>query len=147
MTLLTRTGVLSDLDAVVALDRECFGADAWSCESWTAEFTRADRTVLVAAGASVVGYVALIVPDHAGDPVDLTRIAVAPGVRRTGIAARLMAAALAEVGGRTVLLEVAEDNDAATRLYRAHGFAAIGRRGGYYGDRDAVIMRREGGDG
>ena len=145
MTLVTRPGALSDLDAVVALDRECFGATAWSRESWTAEFTRADRVVLVVAGASVasvVGYAALIVPESAEDPVDLLRIAVAPGVRRTGIAAGLLTEALNTVDDRAVLLEVAEGNDAALRLYRAHGFQVIGRRDGYYGDQDALIMRR-----
>ena len=144
MTLLTRAGVLSDLEAVVGLDRSCFGAEAWSRESWTAEFTRADRSVLLAAGPSVVGYVALIVPEFARDPVDLTRIAVAPGVRRTGIAARLLTEALDSVAGRVVLLEVAEGNDAALGLYQAHGFEVIGRRGGYYGGQDALIMRRDG---
>ncbi len=142
MTLVTRPGTPSDLDAVVALDRVCFGATAWSRESWTAEFTRADRSVLVAASPSVVGYAALIVPEFAGDPVDLLRIAVAPDVRRTGIAAGLLTEALNSVAGRVVLLEVAEGNDAARRLYATRGFEVIGRRDGYYGDQDALIMRR-----
>ena len=144
MTLVTRPGVVSDLEAVAALDHACFEAAAWSRESWRTEFTRADRTVLVAvAGSAVVGYVALIVPEFGGDPVDLTRIAVAPGVRRTGIAAGLLTAALDTVAGRVVLLEVAEGNESAVALYRGAGFEVIGRRRGYYGDQDALIMRRE----
>lgn len=144
MTLVTRRGGLPDLEAVAALDSSCFGPAAWSPESWHTEFTRADRTVLVAvADGSVVGYVALVVPEFAADPVDLTRVAVAPGARRTGIAAGLVTAALDTVAGRVVLLEVAESNEAARELYAAAGFERIGRRSGYYGSDDALIMRRE----
>lgn len=145
MTLTTRPGVLSDLDAVAALDRDCFGAAAWSSASWSAEFDRSDRMVVVAiADGVVVGYAALIVPSFAGDPVDLTRVAVAPGLRRTGIASGLLAAALDRVAGRVVLLEVAEDNEAALGLYAAAGFGVISRRRGYYGvGTDALILRRE----
>jgi ribosomal-protein-alanine N-acetyltransferase len=67
-------------------------------------------------------------------------------VRRTGVAAGLLAAALDSVPGRAVLLEVAEGNDAAIALYRAAGFGEISRRRGYYGDADALIMRLIGQD-
>jgi [ribosomal protein S18]-alanine N-acetyltransferase len=137
-----RPAMQADLDGVAGLDAACFGAAAWSTASWADEFGRADRRVLVAVTGSVLsGYVALIVPEFAADPVDLTRIGVAPAVRRTGVAAGLMAAALDAVPGRVVMLEVAEGNDAALALYRATGFSEIGRRRGYYGDGDALIMR------
>jgi [ribosomal protein S18]-alanine N-acetyltransferase len=137
-----RPAMPADLDGVAGLDAACFGAAAWTTASWTDEFGRADRRVLVAVTGSVLtGYVALIVPEFAADPVDLTRIGVAPAVRRTGVAAGLMAAALDAVPGRVVMLEVAEGNDAALALYRATGFSEIGRRRGYYGDGDALIMR------
>ena len=46
-------------------------------------------------------------------------------------------------GCSQVLLEVAEGNDPARRLYERFGFAPISRRRGYYGPgKDAVVMRR-----
>jgi ribosomal-protein-alanine N-acetyltransferase len=138
-----RAAVIGDLEAVAALDLECFGTEAWTVSSWADEFARPDRIVLVAAGPVVAGYVALIVPPDPRDPVDLIRIAVAPGERRTGVGGRLLAAALAAVAGRTVLLEVAEGNDGALGLYRGAGFGEISRRKRYYGDADALIMRWE----
>jgi [ribosomal protein S18]-alanine N-acetyltransferase len=136
-----RPAVPSEVEAVAALDRECFGSQAWSDTSWADEFARADRRILVSEG--LAGYVVMIVPADPRDPVDLTRIAVAPGARRTGLATALLEAALGGVHGRTVLLEVAEGNEAAIGLYRSAGFAEISRRRGYYGDSDALIMRWE----
>ena len=74
-----------------------------------------------------------------------------PGLRRRGHARRLLDGALARAakdGAKAVFLEVAEDNLAALDLYRACGFATIGRREGYYrspeGRRiEAVTMRRD----
>lgn len=141
-----RPTVRADLDAVVALDAECFGAEAWSRASWVDEFDRVglDRLVLVADEGAVVGFVVLRVPPAAEDPVDLTRIAVVPAGRRTGIGGQLTTAALAAVPGRSILLEVAEGNEYARRLYAAHGFVEISRRRGYYpGPQDALILSLE----
>jgi ribosomal protein S18 acetylase RimI-like enzyme len=153
----------SDQPAVAALDAACFPKDAWSDRSWAEEFTRADRQILVAeAGAAgngvdaptgragagagrLRGFVVLLVPPGADEPVDLLRIAVDPADRRTGVGRGLLAAALERHPGRTVLLEVAASNEAATGLYAGFGFVEISRRRGYYaGGEDAVIMRRAG---
>lgn len=132
----------ADLAGVVDLDAVCFGSAAWSAGSWADEFDRPDRVIQVAGpDASIAGYVVSSVPADVHDTVDLTRIAVALAWRRTGLGARLLRAALRSVPGRQVLLEVAESNDAARALYRRAGFTVIGRRRGYYGAVDALVMR------
>jgi ribosomal-protein-alanine N-acetyltransferase len=139
-----RLAAPDDLEDLVVLDGVCFGSSAWAEPSWQAEFDRLadDRVVLVADEGAAVGYVVLLVPAAAEDPVDLLRIAVAPAERRTGIGGQLMTAALARCAGRTVLLEVAAGNKSAWALYRGFGFEEISRRRGYYaGGEDAVIMR------
>jgi ribosomal-protein-alanine N-acetyltransferase len=144
-----RPAGLADLQAVVELDQVCFAAEAWSPASWADEFGRIghDRVVLVADEGVVVGYVALLVPPAAEDPVDLLRIAVTPAERRTGIGGRLLKAALATAAGRTILLEVAEGNKNASALYAGAGFVEISRRHGYYpGGEDALIMQWQGED-
>ncbi|TWD79430.1 ribosomal-protein-alanine N-acetyltransferase [Kribbella amoyensis] len=139
-----RPALPTDLPAVAALDAVCFPADAWSATAWADEFGRDDRVVLVADEGAVVGYVVLLVPSFAADPIDLLRIAVSPAGRRTGIARQLMSAALAVCAGREVLLEVAASNEAAGALYAGFGFEQISRRRGYYaGGEDAVVMRRQ----
>jgi ribosomal-protein-alanine N-acetyltransferase len=142
-----RPAGLADLQAVVELDQVCFASEAWSPASWADEFGRIgeDRVVLIADEGAVLGYVVLLVPPVAKDPVDLLRIAVAPAERRTGIGGQLLTAALASAGGRTMLLEVAEGNKNAWALYAGAGFVEISRRHGYYpGGEDALIMQWQG---
>jgi ribosomal-protein-alanine N-acetyltransferase len=103
--------------------------------------------VSVAPGeADPVGY-ALIRP--AADEAELLSIAVAAAWRERGIGAALLtegARLSAVAGARKIFLEVAEDNPAAIRLYRAAGFAEIARRPDYYGPKvgkamvDAIVM-------
>ena len=52
-----RTATADDAAAIVALERQVFGADAWSSSSVEAGLGAPDRTVLVAAeGDDVRGY-------------------------------------------------------------------------------------------
>lgn len=86
----------------------------------------------------------------AADEAEVLTLAVAPAMRRRGVAGALldqaMAAALAS-GARAVFLEVGTDNPGAETLYRARGFAEVGRRPGYFmrpgGAVAALIMRRD----
>jgi [ribosomal protein S18]-alanine N-acetyltransferase len=118
-----RPATVDDLPGLVALDKVCFGPEAWSTVSWAAEFDRLseDRVILVADEGKVVGYVVLLVPPVSLDVVELLRIAVTPAERRTGIGGQLMTAALSKCSGRTVLLEVAASNDSAVGLYAGFG--------------------------
>jgi ribosomal-protein-alanine N-acetyltransferase len=134
---------------VLELDQVCFASEAWSPASWADEFGRIgqDRVVLVADEGGVVGYVVLLVPPVAEDPVDLLRIAVTLAERRTGIGGQLLTAALASAAGRTMLLEVADSNKNASALYAGAGFVEISRRRCYYpGGDDALIMQWQGED-
>lgn len=81
---------------------------------------------------------------------EVVSLGVAPSARQRGIARALMHAAIERVsrrGLRELYLEVAEDNAAALCLYRALGFAPVGRRPGYYAKPeaeavDALTLRR-----
>jgi ribosomal-protein-alanine N-acetyltransferase len=109
--------------------------------SFPQSWSREDLGNLVCGGASglvlnaleeVAGF--LLWRIAAGEAEILT-IAVAPRHRRQGAGGRLLRAALDALsiaGAREVYLEVAEDNPAALKLYRAAGFATVGRRRGYY---------------
>jgi len=85
----------------------------------------------------------LLAPDEA----ELLRIAVRPGLRRAGLAGRLLLEGLERLrrsGRGVVTLEVRADNHAARALYGRFRFVEIGTRRGYYADGcDAVVYRRE----
>jgi ribosomal-protein-alanine N-acetyltransferase len=80
----------------------------------------------------------------AADEAEVLTLAVAPAVRRQGIAAALLRAAGAQArasGAHRMFLEVAVGNAAAIALYRAAGFAEVGHRRRYYADRsDALVL-------
>ena len=76
------------------------------------------------------------------DEAELLAIAVREIWRGQGIGARLLQAGLAALPEvRSVFLEVRAANHAAQALYRRHGFVENGRRRGYYGDDDALLMQ------
>jgi ribosomal-protein-alanine N-acetyltransferase len=93
-------------------------------------------------GAAPAGF---LVAWHVADELHVLNVAIAPPMRRRGLARALMDEALAYAAAehvRIVLLEVRRSNRPAIKLYRAFGFTALGVRPGYYADNneDAIEM-------
>lgn len=137
-----RPAVTADVDRIVDLEAEVFGAGAWSTTAVQAELRH--DVVVAEVGSTIAGYAAVRV---VGDVADLTRIAVSPHCRREGIGASLVDSAVAAArssGADRLLLEVAESNEGARALYTAAGFAEIARRARYYaGGVDALVLARD----
>lgn len=82
---------------------------------------------------------------HVPPEAEILTLCTRPGVRGQGLAQRLLQAAFARLARsdcEKVLLDVAEGNQAALKLYQACGFVMLSRRKGYYGDQDALVMMR-----
>ena len=95
----------------------------------------------------VVGYAGLAVARRTRRGSRTSRYAGTGSARGIG---RPLLDALLDRGGRgrgvrSVLLEVAVDNEPAQRLYDAYGFDGVGVRKGYYqpSNTDALVMRRD----
>jgi tRNA threonylcarbamoyladenosine biosynthesis protein TsaB len=134
-------------EAAAALDREVFGADAWSETVWAETLAAPHRRVLLEPPAAVAGsgqLTGMAVVTITGTDADLERIAVHPQARRTGRGRRLLAAAVADAraaGAERLLLEVSTDNAAALALYRSAGAEELAIRAGYYaGGGDAAVL-------
>ncbi|QNN51457.1 ribosomal protein S18-alanine N-acetyltransferase [Nocardioides mesophilus] len=144
---MTRAAGPADVAAVVRLEQELFGPDAWSEPQVREELLGARRRSWVAlagpAPGRVVGYAVTL---RSGDVADLQRIGVDPAHRRRGLARALLAGAVdaaAADGAVRLLLEVSAGNAAAIGFYAAVGFAPIARRRRYYRDgSDALVMER-----
>jgi len=148
---LIREARLSDLPAIVRIERESF-SDPWSLRSFERLLRRQEALFEVAVRASadprsleeeVVGFcVGYVVVDEA----ELANVAVSAEARREGVGRRLVQHVIATVrnrGARELFLEVRISNSAARALYAELGFAEVGRRTRYY-DRpveDALILR------
>lgn len=132
-----------DLPGVMVLERAGFaGHEQWSERSWLGELLGDGRTTLLARRHVPVGVIAL---QTVGDVADLHRLVVAPRHRRQGIGEALVVAGLTGVrhaGARSVLLEVAYDNEPAIALYQRLGFEQLHAREDYYGPgRHALILK------
>lgn len=134
-----------DLDELVDLDRELFGHEAWSQQTWWAELAgRPQRQYrVVTDDHGILGYAGVDCP---GDVADVMTIAVQPRGRGSGLATELvtwMRETAAGSGAEALLLEVRADNVAARKLYDRNGFEQISVRRGYYQPEgvDAIIMR------
>ncbi len=138
-----RAATPGDLDAVVVLENDNLGADAWSfglLEEGLAGRVPTVHYLVAEVEGSVAGHA---VTSLAGDIAELQRIAVTPGARRTGVASALLDASVAlAAGADRMLLEVRADNAGALAFYAARGFVEVDRRPKYYQDGStAVVMR------
>jgi ribosomal-protein-alanine N-acetyltransferase len=149
-----------DLDEVLDVETELFGAEAWSAGLLWSELAQADtRHYLIAQLVEPARQVSPAAP--AGLLAGYAGLAAYPdegliqtmAVRRdrwgSGIGTLLLTALLDEAQRRglpQVELEVRADNDRAQRLYERFGFERIGVRRGYYqpSGTDAIVMIRRG---
>lgn len=87
---------------------------------------------------------AFILLQNSIDVLEIFKLAVRPEWRRRGWGKQLLMKAQAEAKAREVplLLEVAENNEAAQNLYRQNGFKEIARRPRYYASSvDALVFQ------
>jgi ribosomal-protein-alanine N-acetyltransferase len=135
----------ADVPQVAELERQLFGASAWSEAMVAGELHAPGRWYVAAVegAGTVVGYAGLWFD---GDVTQVMTIGVASAVQRQGIGTALLVALLdrsRELAASAVLLEVRVDNAPAMALYERFGFTVIARRRRYYQpeDADAWTMR------
>ena len=136
----------SHVASVAAIEKECFGRDAWSEKSVAGELTNALALWLVAVeGETVVGYVG---SQTVCNETDMMNVAVTADFRRRGIGEQLVTALVEElkaIDSHCLTLEVRASNTSAQAMYEKLGFVEIGRRPRYYQNpkEDALILRKE----
>ena len=133
MTPTVRPALLSDLDALVALENSSFSGDRISRRSFR-HFLDTEQNQLLVIDQPVRAY-ALILFRRGTSLARIYSLAVAPDARGAGLARALMAAAETCARDRDALflrLEVADTNQAAIGLYRSLGFHPIKQLAGYY---------------
>jgi [ribosomal protein S18]-alanine N-acetyltransferase len=140
--LTVRDARATDLDAVAALELISFPVP-WKREYFASEVGAGHRFNRVVRGSDgrLAGYVFCA---FAGGEVHVHKIAVAPLLRRQGIARLLMNEVLAfsaRISAEEIYLEVRPTNVAARNFYSGLGFREVGRRAAYYADgEDALVM-------
>ena len=134
-----------DLDEVMAIERSAYRYP-WSSGFFLQELQVAcARSILAEIDGRICGYVLFwLLPGS----IDVHNLAIAPELRRLGIARMLMRQVVAAAGAQAatrVTLEVRLSNEPAKKLYASMGFVQTGLRKGYYSDdgEDAFTMALE----
>ena len=128
---------------VAELEKRCF-SDPWSENSVRSELENPLSLWLVAESEGcVVGYIG---SQSVLGESDMMNVAVAPAVRRQGVAKALVTALVEQLrkqGNYQLTLEVRASNTGAQQLYERLGFREVGRRKNYYVNpkEDALILR------
>jgi ribosomal protein S18 acetylase RimI-like enzyme len=128
----------ADLDCIMGIQTASPEASFWAADDFTMNLDcivaaeRADNTA--------VGF--LLSRQTAQGEREILNLAVAPSMRRKGVALRLLEEEL-ERGEGAWFLEVRESNAAAIALYEGVGFRRVGRRKDYYYDprESGIVMR------
>ncbi|HMA49094.1 MAG TPA: ribosomal protein S18-alanine N-acetyltransferase [Magnetospirillaceae bacterium] len=120
----------------------CF-AEPWTEKAMAELLAMPGVYGLLAAGERPEGFV---MARMAADEAEILTLLVLPPCRRTGLAQRLLEAALDNAkmqGVQKMYLEVASSNEAAQQLYTKVGFTLVGRRKAYYASgADALLLAK-----
>jgi [ribosomal protein S18]-alanine N-acetyltransferase len=131
---------LAESDIMAAIHAAAFPArDAWSRDVFSLQLAIPGVFgVLHRSGGMILARIA-------ADQAEILTLAVLPAERRGGLATALLREATriaAEMGARSVFLEVSVANVAARQVYARAGFVEAGRRRRYYSDNsDALVLR------
>ena len=146
-----RRATEADLAAIMAVEHNCFAADAWSEANMHLELVSHHTfywvaTAQVQDGAERVVAYAGLSKVASSEQADVQTIAVEPEFRGQGLGRRLMKRLIAEarvLAAAEMFLEVRADNPVAQRLYQSLGFESIDRRKAYYQPDgvDALVLR------
>lgn len=117
-----------EIEALIELDRICFGRRMWTPKAWWEVVLSPEWTTVVLARGGEVTAASVILP---AAPVSLlASLAVHPRHRRTGLGRVLLHDAVARARGasaRWLSLEVDRANRAAIALYWREGFGLLRR--------------------
>ncbi len=138
------------IDCILAIEKECFGAEAWT-QRMLEESLSSVNTFFWGAfddKNNLVAYAAII---RAEEMCDLIKIAVMLDFRSKGIADALLKFVFSEIkksGVKKMFLEVNVGNTSAINLYTKNGFTVLLTRPNYYSGvqytcRDALTMMAE----
>ncbi len=128
----------ADIDLVARIHAQCF-FDAWDSSMIRQILGMPGAFGLVARRAGYGSIIGFALARVAADECELLSLGVAAEHRARGVGAKLLRDSMARARddrARWFFLEVAQDNDPALRLYRAHGLIEVGRRPDYYENAD-----------
>ncbi|MNJ08555.1 Acetyltransferase YpeA [compost metagenome] len=137
-----RFASVADIDALVALEQDCFTLDRLSTRSFNWMVRRANASLIVAEQQGKLAGYALLLFHRGTSLARLYSIAVSPAWRGHGLGQRLLEQAQASALQRNcawLRLEVRTDNPAAVSLYESNGYQRFAVVDDYYEDHSQAL--------
>jgi [ribosomal protein S18]-alanine N-acetyltransferase len=134
----------SDLDAILEIERQAFPKSGYDWATFVNLHWRYPETFLVYVEITegwkqgqIWGYIVFTPEGH------IISIAVHPIRRKRGIGTELMGRVLSTPRIKNLSAEVRKSNTGAQTFYRRLGFQVVGSIPHYYGDEDALLVRKK----
>lgn len=131
-----------DINEILEIERISFKSP-WSYAQFLIDIKSCYSHLFVAKlNHKVIGYIDLW---EEGDCIHLSNLATSPSYRGKGIGKKLMNYAFEfakKLNFEKILLEVRESNTSAINFYKSVGFEEVTIRPRYYGDEDAIVMKK-----
>nr|WP_319527924.1 GNAT family N-acetyltransferase/peptidase C39 family protein [Pseudomonas laurentiana] len=137
-----RFASVADIDALVALEQDCFTLDRLSLRNFNWMVRRANACLIVAEEHGQLSGYALLLFHRGTSLARLYSIAVSPAWRGHGLGQRLLEQAQASALERNcawLRLEVRTDNPAAIGLYESNGYQRFAVVDDYYEDHTQAL--------
>jgi ribosomal-protein-alanine N-acetyltransferase len=135
-----------DWRGIYALEKPCFGPDAWSgLDLFLALLGASAIRLKAVAGKKVVGF-AMGELHPVEEVAWIATLGVHPAYQRQGIGARLLAEVEARLTLPRIKLTVRQSNLSAIKLYEKFGYRSVHAREGYYasGETGVVMEKKRG---
>jgi len=134
---------IRDLASHHALEKECFGIDAWPLIDLISVLLLPGIVRLKAViDDRMVGFIAAELR-HSQKIGWIVTLGVKPGYRRKGIARNLLLACMTRIDVPRFRLSVRKSNQAALNLYAQEGFRMVDTWSRYYADgEDALVLEK-----
>jgi ribosomal-protein-alanine acetyltransferase len=147
MTVTVEDASVKYLDRLYEIETECFGEEAFTKKQIAQLLTDYNSISLIAReNGEIVGFiVGMVYPDRKAINGHILTIDVSPSHRRKGIGQKLLQeieSIFSQKGVQACILEVREDNVAATGLYRKLGYKEVGRLENYYGNANGIYLKK-----
>jgi ribosomal-protein-alanine N-acetyltransferase len=129
-----------DWPGVRALEKACFGPDAWGrLDLFLALLGPSSLRLKVVAGQRIVGF-AMGEPHLEEGYAWIATLGIHPDFQRQGLGARLLAEAEARLAPPLLKLTVRQSNLPAIRLYKKAGYTPVHTWDNYYAGGEAGIV-------
>jgi ribosomal-protein-alanine N-acetyltransferase len=137
---LIKKAAFRDLKEICKIELENF-VNPWNYNMFVEEYNRDFSHIFVYWKDGIIAAY-MVVVEIADDELEIYNISVRKGHRKMGLASAMLTFLLGNSVGKTIFLEVRDDNIYAIKLYRKFGFSIMSVRKNYYTSGvDAYVMK------